>query len=74
MNETGLSTIEFEKIKENIRNLLLSGPKHLYEIVPLAGNYDEEKILTVIQWLLDNRSILRRSDEKLQLSDELPLV
>ncbi len=73
MNETGLSTYEFGQIESQIKTLLAAGPKHLYEIVPFAGDFEEEKILTVIQWLLDNQTLIRQPDEKLRLANELRL-
>ena len=74
MNETGLSAPEFEKIKKAVTLLLAKGPMHLYEIVPLAGDADEGKVITVIQWMLDNKTILRQKDEKLRLSNDLRLL
>lgn len=73
MNETGLSAYEFQQIELKIKKLLTGGPKHLYEIVPFAGGFEEEKILTVIQWLLDNKTLIRQKDEKLRLANELNL-
>ncbi len=73
LNQTGLSPMEFEQIEKKVRQLLTDGPRHLYEIVPLVESFEEEKVITVIQWLLDNQTIKRQKDEKLRLSDELPL-
>ncbi len=73
VNQTGLSALEFEKIEKAVTALLAKNPMHLYEIVPLVGEADENKVITVIQWLLDNKTIVRQKDEKLRLSNELRL-
>jgi ATP-dependent DNA helicase RecQ len=73
MNQTGITTDEFQQIEKTITGLLARGPMHLYEIVPLVENTDETKVITVIQWLLDNETIVRQKDEKLRLSEELRL-
>ncbi len=73
LNETKLNSMEFKEIEKVITSLLAQGPMHLYEIIPRAGNYEENKVIAVIQWLLDNKVLLRQKDEKLRLSDELLL-
>ena len=73
MNETGLSTLAFEQIDTKIKSLLAGGPKHLYEIIPFISDFEEDKILSVIEWQLDNGTLIRQKDEKLRLSNELKL-
>ena len=73
MNETGLGSNEFKKIEKAVKLLLANGPKHLYEIVPFISGYEEDKVLSVIEWLLDNKTIIRQKDERLLLSSELKL-
>ena len=73
MNETGLNSLEFEKIEKAIKSILSNGPRHLYEIVPFITNYEEDKILSVIEWMLDNSTLIRQKDERLRLSVDLKL-
>jgi len=73
INETGLGTHEFKLIEQKIKSLLANGPRHLYEIVPLVSDFEEDKVLSVIEWLLDNKTLIRQKDEKLRLSNELKL-
>ncbi len=73
INETGLSANEFKEIEKAVKSLLVNGSRHLYEIVPFIANFDEDKILTVIEWLLDNEILTRQKDERLRLANELKL-
>ncbi len=73
MNRTELNKVEFETIKNKITALLSEKPRHLFELIPLIDEYDEEKILVVIDWLLEHNSIYRRKDEKLVNQNQLRL-
>ncbi len=73
VNETGLNTLEFEQIESKIKVLLSNNARHLYEIVPFVPDFEEDKILSVIEWLLDNGTLIRQKDERLRLYDELKL-
>ncbi len=73
VNETGLSTLEFEQIEAKVKALLSNNARHLYEIVPLIPDSEEDKILSVIEWLLDNGTLIRQKDERIKMSNELKL-
>ncbi|MFA9389077.1 MAG: ATP-dependent DNA helicase RecQ [Prolixibacteraceae bacterium] len=65
LNDMGISNIEFDRIQNDIQALLLKEPLLQHELFfRMAGN--EEHIQLVIRWLLDNRKILVRIDEKLE--------
>lgn len=64
---------EFEAVKGQIKELLLQKPRHLYEIVPLISQQDEKKVISIIQWLTDNRQIIRQNDERLEWHDQMDL-
>jgi ATP-dependent DNA helicase RecQ len=73
MNKTNLSETDFEHLQQQIYQLLQQKPMHLYEMISQIESFEEEKIIAVIQWLIDSRSIERRPDEKLCLSEKLHL-
>ena len=73
INKMEVTESEFEVVKEQIKNLLLQKPRHLYEIVPLISQQDEKKVISVIQWLTDNRQIIRQKDERLEWYDQIDL-
>ncbi|GMT45088.1 MAG: ATP-dependent DNA helicase RecQ [bacterium] len=73
VNETGLNAFEFEQIESKIKTLLSNNARHLYEIIPFVPDFEEDKILSVIEWLLDNGTLIRQKDERLRLFDELKL-
>jgi ATP-dependent DNA helicase RecQ len=73
INKMDVTESEFSDVKEQIKNLLLEKPRHLYEIVPLISQQDEKKIISVIQWLTDSRQIIRQKDERLEWHDQIDL-
>jgi len=73
INKTSLNEMEFEAIRKQVEENLRLKPMHLYELIPLIKDFEEEKIISVIQWLTDNQSILRKADEKLRCHDQLGL-
>ncbi len=64
-NENNITNVEFTKISEQIINTLIASPLILNELV-LKLPFLENKILTVIQTLLENNKI--KYNEKLELS------
>ena len=52
-NKMDLNEIEFEAIREFIRELLEKGPKTLPELVFNCGQFSEDHVLLVIRWLQD---------------------
>ena len=73
INKTHLNEIEFENIRKQINLLLQKKPMHLYEIIPLITDADEDDIIAVIRWLIDNQSLIRQADEKLRCHNQLNL-
>jgi len=70
-NKTELNEVEIEIITAKIKELLGNDSKHLYDIVSNLNNFEEDKILSVIQWLLDNGQLRRQKDESLIWSRQL---
>lgn len=56
-NKISLNQLEFDNIVAIIKPILKIHPASPEELVQAAGNINEEKILRVIQWLLDNDKI-----------------
>ncbi len=73
MNKMELSSIELEVIQNQIMDLLLEKPRNLYELVPSVKNTTEEKIIKVIQWLLDQDILYRTPDEKIHWKQQMNL-
>jgi ATP-dependent DNA helicase RecQ len=64
-NKVNLSKMEFDKILETIKPGLLSQPTSPDEILENANTREKDKILSVIEWLLDNDKIDYNEDKKL---------
>ena len=64
-----LTHAEFEQILEEIVNILSMHTLTLKELVEHIPDHREEKILKVLQWLMDNNEVLYDDDNKLCLSD-----
>ena len=66
-----LNDVEIALITEKIKLLLGNESKHLYSIVSAIDGVEEDKVLSVIQWLLDNGQLRRLKDETLAWSKQL---
>jgi ATP-dependent DNA helicase RecQ len=64
-NKVNLSKLEFDRILEEIKPVLLSRPTAPDELLDTAKARDRDNILNVIEWLLDNDKIAYTSDKKL---------
>jgi len=63
-NELELSKYEFDLILEEIKSVLIKENPDARELVRKI-NYPEEKVIKVIQWLLDHNKIKQNEDMKL---------
>lgn len=65
LNDLGISTTEFDRIRSDIKTELQKNPLLRHELFfKLKGN--EEHIQIVLRWLLDNGKIQVRIDERLE--------
>lgn len=64
-NKIELSELEFEEIISVIKPLLASKPLRLDEMLAMSGNINEDKLIKVTQWLIDNDKINRDAEQKL---------
>ncbi len=70
-SRTELNDVEISNIVAKLKEFLGTGSKHLYSIVSELDNFEEDKVLSVIQWLLDNEQLTRRKDETIMWSQQL---
>ncbi len=70
-SRTELNDVEITNIVSRMKEFLGTESKHLYSIVSALGNFEEEKVLSVIQWLLDNEQLTREKDETIRWSQQL---
>ena len=56
-NKLDISDLEFEKIKKSLENILSEKEMISSEIVNTITDVREEKIIKVLQWLIDNGQI-----------------
>ena len=64
----GLTTFEFTKISESVKNLLETPCTYEKLLLYLEG--DQQKMRPVIKWLLDNEKIIYRVDNLLEWQEE----
>ena len=63
-NKMNLNEMEFNQIREKVKELLKQKPMTLPELVFEAGSYGEAHMLLVIRWLEDKGAITR--DEQMR--------
>jgi len=61
-NKINVSELEFNKVLEIIKPALKEKPQALNELLFIAKNFPEDKVINVVMWLVDN--------EKLDVSEE----
>ncbi len=64
-NKTELNQMEFENIRIQIKEQLAKGPIHLYNLVSSVASSNEEDIITVLRWQMENSEVIRQNDETL---------
>ncbi len=69
-NKVELNELEFNSIKELIKSSLFEKPQHIYELVSNI-KAEEEKVISVLRWLLENHNVIRQKDETLTWHDQL---
>lgn len=72
-NKTQLNEVEFNTISSFIEEKIKPEPKHLYQLIAIGSDFDEEKLIQTIQWMLDNGKLIRDKDEKLKWNEQLGL-
>ena len=65
-NKIELSELEFDTVVKRIKPILIDKPLTIEEIAVLVPNVNDDKIIKVVQWLLDNDKLIYNSHQKLQ--------
>lgn len=72
-NVTALNNIEFEKIRDQIKEKLSNGPLHLYTLISSIKVANEDHIITVLRWQMDNNEVIKQKDDTLKWHKQLGL-
>lgn len=72
-NKLDLSELEYKNIAGRISGSLADGPKYIYEIVSAHNDLDEDNIIQVIRWLIENKKVVRKKDGSLGWHKQLDL-
>lgn len=72
-NKVELNELEFSTIKNLIKSSLTERPQHIYELVSNI-KADEEKVISVLRWLLENQKVIRQKNETLMWYDQLNMA
>ena len=65
-NKLELSNLEFSTITEQLKRNLLHDSLPLSDLVNSVKNSSEDKIIKVVQWLIDNEKLIYNDDNKLR--------
>lgn len=72
-NKLELNEIEFSNIENNIKKALANGPMHLYQLVAEVKQYDENDVIQVVRWLMENNRVVRNNDQSFEWYKQLNL-
>ncbi len=64
-NKIEVNELEFDTILNQIKPLLKNQPASPEEVVTIVKSGNEDKVLQVIQWLLDNDKLIYNDEKKL---------
>ena len=59
MEKIRLSNQEFERINQKIRSILMDNESTLEKLVEDVGERQEERVIEVIRWLVDNEKVIK---------------
>jgi ATP-dependent DNA helicase RecQ len=72
-NKTDLNQLQFDIIRTQIKETLQKGPVHLYNLISSLETKNEEDIITVLRWQMENGEVIKQSDEKLKWHKQLDI-
>lgn len=64
-NKLELSSLEFDIVAEQVKQLVLKAPLELVELINGVKNSPEDKTIKVVQWLIDNGKLFHTTENKL---------
>ncbi len=62
-NKINVSELEFSKVLEKIKPALKKRPQALNELLFIAKEFPEDKVINVIMWLVDNEKVDVNEDQ-----------
>jgi len=65
-----ISNLEFDKLQSTIEELLKKNPCSIKEIADKLTSTSEDKIIKVVQWLMDNGQISYNKEKKLKWEEK----
>ncbi len=71
INNAGLNSNQFEEIKKQLVELVAEKPRKINELITFVDGFEEEKIITAVEWLIDNRTFLRLKDNRISCKSQL---
>lgn len=71
INNTELDSGRFEQIKNQLIELVSKEPKKVYELIPLLKDFEEDEVISTIEWLIDHKTFTRLKDERISCTGQL---
>lgn len=72
-SEVMINDIEFSRISSFIEEELKQDSLHLYELVARMAKFNENDVISTLQWLIDNNKVIRSKDESLNWNEQLDI-
>jgi ATP-dependent DNA helicase RecQ len=72
-NKADLNDIEFSLIELIINERLKNNSMQLYQLVSSINDYNEEDVIQVIRWMIENNKVIRHKNESLSLPAQLDI-
>ncbi len=69
--KSNVNDVEFKLISDFIEEEIKQDNLHLYELVARTKKFNEDDVISTLQWLIDNNKVIRLKDETLQWNEQL---
>ncbi|MCP4553339.1 MAG: RecQ family ATP-dependent DNA helicase [Bacteroidetes bacterium] len=73
-NNLDVNELEFDKILEQIKPMLIKKPCYIQELIDDVGDVSEDKVIKVVRWLQDNGKIMVDDLNRLEWKNQLGLI
>jgi ATP-dependent DNA helicase RecQ len=70
-NSLSLTDIEYDHISGRLKAMLSERPMPLFEAVKLTEGFSEEKVLSVVRWMIDNKMVVRDDDDRISMNQQI---
>jgi len=71
IDATELDTGRFENIKKQLIDLVSSKPRRVDELISLIDGFEEDEIISTVEWLIDHNTFTRLKDNKISCTGQL---